>query len=491
MNDESRLTRTKKQGKTSKRSVFHPLVGTGIALSCVAIVLSSCSSSTAVPEATTPLGVTWMSGYLAPGTPSQYDKVGVIKVGASSAKNVLVLEPGTSAAAAYFVPLAKWIVSRLPTWQVWAVQRRETLLDDESVINQFKEHKVSATTLYDYYLGYLKDPSITSHVQLIPGSSLSFAKQWGMRVAVEDLRVVIAAARQLGGKVVLGGHSLGGSVVTAYATWDFSGRAGADDLAGLVYIDGGSDPAESAQQATQSLSALDTPTASPWLAFGGITAPYAGIFSATGSLAALLAPDQPSLGQTSGLLPQAIVPPVRVTNLGQYGYALNVATSPQSLIAAQGHLGAGLTTSPDSSGVYGWDSTGALTPIQRFATMFSGYPILNADGTEWYFPQRLTDDTQAVGNGNANPAQAVLDVDTTMGHDLPQSLLIYAFGAHLGGQSVLQAAQQLAAQSRIPKNNLTLVNRQSTYAHNDPAGAYPNNAFFENLVPFLDKVTSH
>ena len=496
MNDVSRRARTKaprakKQGRNSEPSVADSRVGTWFALLCVAIGLTACSSTEGTTKPTTPLGVTWMSGYAAPGTPAQYDKVGVIKVGASTAKNVLVLEPGTSAAAAYFVPLANWIISRMPAWQVWAVQRREVLLDDESVINQFKEHKVSATTLYDYYLGFLKDPSIKSHVSVLAGSSVSFAKQWGMRVAVEDLRAVIDAARKLGGKVVLGGHSLGGSVVTAYATWDFNGHAGADDVAGLVYIDGGSDQAQSAPQATQALSALDAPGASPWLAFGGIPAPYAGIFSATGSLAALLAPDQPSLGQSSGLLPQAIVPPVRVTNLGQYGYALNVSTSPQSLIAAQGHLGAGLTASPDSRGVYGWDSSGALTPIQRFATMFSGYPILNADGTEWYFPQRLTIDTQAVGNGNANPAQAVLDLDSTMGHDLPRSLLIYAFGARLGGQSVLEAAQQLAAQSHIPQNNLTLVNRQSTYAHNDPAGAYPDNAFFQNLVPFLDKVTSH
>ena len=61
-----------------------------------------------------------------------------------------------------------------------------------------------------------------------------------MKVAVEDLRRVITAAEDLGGKVVLGGHSLGGSVVTAYATWDFGGKPGADGLAGLVYIDGGS-----------------------------------------------------------------------------------------------------------------------------------------------------------------------------------------------------------------------------------------------------------
>ena len=61
-----------------------------------------------------------------------------------------------------------------------------------------------------------------------------------MQVAVGDLHRVIAAARKLGGKVVLGGHSLGGSVVTAYATWNFNGKPGADELAGLVYIDGAS-----------------------------------------------------------------------------------------------------------------------------------------------------------------------------------------------------------------------------------------------------------
>jgi hypothetical protein len=77
-----------------------------------------------------------------------------------------------------------------------------------------------------------------------------------------------------------------------------------------------------------------------------------------------------------------------------------------------------------------------------------------------------------------------------MGRRLPKRLLIYAFGAALGGARVPAAAQLLAEQSHIPARNLTLVNRQSTYAHNDPAGAYPNNAFFRNLAAFLRKVGS-
>jgi hypothetical protein len=113
------------------------------------------------------------------------------------------------------------------------------------------------------------------------------------------------------------------------------------------------------------------------------------------------------------------------------------------------------------------------------------------DGSEWYFPQRLTDDSAAVANGNANPAQTVPDVHATMGHDLPKSLLIYAFGARLGGASVPMDAQVLAQQSGIPPANLTLENYQSTYSHNDPAGAYPNDAFFSHLLPFLAKVDAH
>ena len=463
-----------------------------IMVACVAVIAAGCAAST--PAARPPahpqaLRVTRMAGFDAPGTPAQYNRVGVIKVGPSDAKNVLVLEPGTSAGAAYFVPLAKWITSTLPGWQVWSVERRENLLEDQSELNLAKEHKASVTQLYDYYLGYLKDPSITQHFQSIPDASVSFAKGWGMAVAVQDLHVVITAAEKLGGKVVLGGHSLGGSVVTAYATWDFSGRSGASNLAGLVYIDGGSSATPiSSQQATQELSTLDATSASPWLAFGGIGAPYAGLFNATGSTAALLAPDAPSLGQSSGLLtPFHLAPSEPVTNLGLYGYALNTATSQPSLLAAQAHLGTG----PAANGpVHGWNGAGALTPITRFATMFSGLGITGVDGTEWYFPQRLTDDTGAVGNGNANPAQSVLGVDATMGAELPRTLRIYAFGARLGGPAVLEAAQALAQQSHIPAGNLTLVNRQSTYAHNDPAGAYPSNVFFAHLVPFLKVVAA-
>jgi hypothetical protein len=453
-------------------------------VAAVAALLASLAGSAAAAE---PLTVRWMHGVSAPGTLARYDKVGVLRIGPRTARNVLVLEPGTSAGSAYFAPLARWVVSRDPGWQVWAVERRENLLEDQSVLDEAKRGAASVTTLYDYYQGFLTDPAITSHIQPVPDESVPFAKRWGMAVAVGDLHRVIERARALGGRVVLGGHSLGGGVVTAYATWNFAGKPGADQLSGLVYIDGGSfGTAQSAAAARAALTELNVPGTSPWDAFRGIPAPYAGVYSSVGATAALIAPGAPSLGHSSGLLTTfGLTPAVPVDNLAQFGYALNVGSSPPPLIAAQAHLGSGITA---SGALRGWNGAGALTPIRRYATMMSGAGVTNADGSEWYFPARLTLDVTGVGNGTASPAQRVLGLRSTLGRRLPHSLRIYGFGARLGGSTILAEIRQLARQSGIPSRHLTLVDRHASYAHNDPAGAFPRNVFFAHLVTFLHTV---
>lgn len=390
------------------------LLGVAV-VSCVALAVSASSAAA--------LSVQWMPGFAAPGTPAKYNRVGVIKVGPPQAKNVLVLEPGTSAGSAYFVPLAKWIVAKTKGWQVWSVERRENLAEDQSELNLAKQGKVSGTDVFNYYLGYLGGAKVAKHFQLPSTTAFNFAKGWGMNVSVQDLHRVIASARTLEGKVVLGGHSLGGSVVAAYATWNFGGHPGARDLAGLVFIDGSSFGTETAAQARSALNDLNAPKASPWLVFGSIPSPYAGLFVMTGSEGALIDPNTPSIGQKFSLLPSGLKPSVPVTNLGQFGFALNATAHEndlqKGLAASQAHLGRGLAA---AGPVHGWDGTGALTPITRLAAMFAGSGIQNTDGSEWYFPQRLTDDVAAVHNGIANPAQAVLDVHATFGRNLPKRL---------------------------------------------------------------------
>ncbi len=573
------------------------------------------------------------------------NKVGVIKIRPTTehAPNVLVLEPGTSAAAAYFVPFAKSLVEVTRGWQVWAVERRENFLEDQQELTRYKFGELPAEEenpntkkdesppeqFFNYYLGYLgqdeseavkkateevtanvesiaraavtekvvaiakaevneyvvaqvtpqafeetggtapefeervavlaeeyaaahrseltadlvKDSEkyaaehaaelekdgqefgenyakehatelaeegqkigekifaelvaeFHNHYQPVANTSVEFAKQWGMSRAIADLNVVIARAKALGGKVVLGGHSLGGSVVTAYATWDFAGKPGAEGLAGLVYDDGGSSPVPiSEAEAETSLAKLDEAGETPWLAFGGIVAPDLGLFSASGSTLALVEPKGPSQLEKFPFLPADLRGPITpVTNEAGFGFSVNVGTSPASLIAAQIHGGAGVEEAAEGDGLHGWNGSGALTPVSRYAEMLSGTGLREASGSEWYFPARLTLDTGAVGNGLENPAQKVLGLHATMGDQLPRSLHILAIDSELdklfgGTQTTLTEAEALAEQSGIPKENLTLIEEKESYAHNDPAGATPeSNEFFKKLRPFLEAI---
>jgi pimeloyl-ACP methyl ester carboxylesterase len=453
-------------------------------IALIAIVLTAlCGWLVPTARADVPVSFTTMQGYPAPGTPANLNVVGVLKTGEPSAKNVLVLNPGTSASAAYFEPLAKSIVAALPNWQVWAVERRENFLEDQSMLDKVKRGQATATDLFNYYLGYLTNPSIVNHVTNVPDSAVPFARDWGMNVEIQDLHRVVEAAASHGRRVVMGGHSLGGSITTAYATWDFNGKPGAKDLAGLVLIDGASNPTPiSSDQATTALANLQTST--PWLAFGGIPAPFAGLFGMVGSAAAKADPNGVSVFNGWPLLPSNLVPPGGIipTNEAGFGFSTDTETSPPNLRAAQvhgGHLAA-------SGNPRGWDQAGEITPIQRWASMFSGWDVIGHDGTAWYHPMRLTIDSGAVGDGVANPAQSVLDVHSTEAAELPKKLRIYAFGAALGNGGVPAAAQFLAAQAGIPSGNLTLLDRSATYAHNDPNSADPAvNEFFQNLIPFL------
>jgi pimeloyl-ACP methyl ester carboxylesterase len=506
-----------------------------LALAAIAFALVSI---VAAPSARANIRVlrVFIPSFKAPGTPEPFkppkgshlpkeinlNQVGVIKVGSETAKNVVVLEPGTSAGAGYFVPLAKSLVEHTSGWQVWAVERRQNLLEDQSYLNLAKKSKITGAQLFCYYLGFLVGGGCLPHfVPLASGfipaeeqkKIKKFVDQWGMNVAVKDLHTVIETAKALGGKVILGGHSLGGSVVTAYATWDFSGTPGANGLSGLVYDDGGSSPVPiTKEKAEEELSTLKA-AASPWLSFGGIPSPFLGLFSALGSTSAVVFPEEGSLAQNFPLLPENLNPTnppgcklsepgceqVPVTNEALFGFGVNVGTSPPNLIAAQVHAGKGIEEKAKEDGLHGWSGEGALTPIKRYAEMLSGTGINAADGTEWYFPERLTLDTGAVAEGNANPAQEVLGEHAIHGHELPKSLKILAINSELDkavGASSLAAAEILAEQSGIPKENLTLINREETYAHNDPAGADPEkggiyeNVLFRELVPFLEIIAS-
>ena len=52
--------------------------------------------------------------------------------------------------------------------------------------------------LFDYYLGWLADPSVTEHFEPIPDCEVEFARGVGMKVEIRDLRRVVSAAAKRG-----------------------------------------------------------------------------------------------------------------------------------------------------------------------------------------------------------------------------------------------------------------------------------------------------
>ena len=118
--------------------------------------------------------------------------------------------------------------------------------------------------------------------------------------------------------------------------------------------------------------------------------------------------------------------------------------------------------------------------------MFSGWGLKGVDGTAWYHPLRLTIDAGAVGNGIANPAQDVLDVHATHGTDLPRDAADLRVRCRARRRS--RPAPPRSARRAVgnPRVNLTLADRATTYAHNDPNSAAPDvNDFLKKLMPFL------
>jgi hypothetical protein len=394
---------------------------------------------------------------------------------------VLVLVPGTSAGGPYFSPLAADLVKRLPGWQIWAVERRENLLEDQTMLDRAKRGQADSKTVFDHYLGWLGG-NVPGHYEPVSTEQGRFVRGWGMRVAIEDLRRVVRSARRGGRDVVLGGHSLGGNIAASYATWDFNGRAGARDLKGLVLIDGASAPGTgrratpTAAKARAELATLAK--SSPFLDLSGSGLPWTmGVLNAVGSTGVLKDPMSPSIGQQWPLLPKPLNPPVQVNHRAQYGYAIDTETGPESLALVQMHVGR-LASSGEPRD---WQD-GELGSVERGARVFSG-PI-GMDGTAWYHPQRLTLDGSATNGGTPTPAQKVLGLRTTHARDA--DLPIYAFETSLGDGRVIPAARRLG---RLGGGKVTAVDRSATFAHLDPLAAAPEkNDFLKTVVPFLKKI---
>jgi pimeloyl-ACP methyl ester carboxylesterase len=411
--------------------------------------------------------------------PAKYDKSYVTKFGPKSAKTVLVLMPGYAGGAGDFSLLGEDLTSRVKGLQVWAVDRRSQALEDTSMFDKGLEPATRLEAVRDYYLGWITNPQQPGPRFTPPSTdSLRFASEWGLPTAIGDLHRVILAARRQGKRVILGGHSLGASMTTIYATWDFGGRPGYRFIDGMVLIDGGTLGTFARVPTRASLDKrLAAVRKQPFADLVGLGLPWAqGVFAQLAGLYAMRAPLTTSPFWNDPLLPEVFRPKFPVTNRAMLGYAFDKTTSPESLALI--HLRAGeLEAAGDPRDWKG----GEVSAIERVAQTFGSSPV---NAVEWYFPQRLSIDVDAAHDLNSGRVARSLKLRTWHLRDVDVPL--YAFQTDLTKGRVLRGARRFIERSRVRRSASALVDGSGETSHLDPLTASPSTSeFLDTVVPFL------
>jgi pimeloyl-ACP methyl ester carboxylesterase len=414
----------------------------------------------------------------APG-PARFDRVFVHEFGPPDARRVLVLMPGTQGGAGDFTLTARYLERQFDGLQVWAIDRRTQALEDTRVFGLAARGRFSLKHAFDYYLGWLDGAHPPKHFQFLDVNQYPFARQWGMKVALRDAHAVVERARRGGHSVVLGGHSLGASLTLAYAAWDFGGRPGYKDLDGMVLIDGGllgSFDAYDLAQAKQAIADLSTGNPFAQLLGPGLPAESAGLFGEIAGLYAMRAARASAKTlQGFSLIPPALNPPFPVTNQALLGNAFDRDSSP---LEAELHANAGQLAS--SGDPRDWVD-GGVTSVRRIAKTFGQEPT---NSIEWYFPRRLTIDTNGADQLRENAVARYLGL--RLMHTREVDLPLYALQTDLTHGHVLRGAHRFIERSRTTRSESTLVNADPEESHLDPIMADPRrNLFFKTVVPFL------
>jgi pimeloyl-ACP methyl ester carboxylesterase len=340
------------------------------------------------------------------------------------ARVIVVLMPGFLGGAGSFDALARALVRRsrgADVLEAWAIDRRSNGLEDRTGI----EGALDAGDA-DVLTGYYFEGAAVGG-RTFPGfkaqADVDFMSEWGVASTLEDLRAVLALvpAEQRKARLVLAGHSLGATLAAQYAAWDFEGTPGAEELAGLVLIDGvtgGEGQPLTTTQAQLETDGVPGPmgtvpsvssirTGARYFAFPIVEATLFPI-GVGAALRAQLNPDLvekdvPRARAFQTLFLMEKLP--RFTNRGAFGVAFDQASCPVSIAAvnagqatggamtvAAAPFGGGTVLKPtELTATYGWAEYDAVTPKE--VTALDDFALAwarpGADFGEWYFPTRL------------------------------------------------------------------------------------------------------
>ena len=162
---------------------------------------------------------------------------------------VITLIPGFLGGAASFDQLARNVVrdsaARGKHVEVWAIDRRANCIEDHHGVDA-AARAGDATLAYDYYWGGMKVEG-RRFDGFADATEGAFIGTFGLDRTLRDWNTVITTGlpgqRRRERKLICGGHSLGGPLTAAYASWDFDGDpetegdAGYRQCAGLVGLD--------------------------------------------------------------------------------------------------------------------------------------------------------------------------------------------------------------------------------------------------------------
>ena len=418
--------------------------------------------------------------------PTELDGVDVHQFGPSKPKRILVLMAGTAGGAGDFTLVARDLVRRVKGLAVWSIDRRSQPLEDTSRFEAALAGEISPEEMFDYYLGWLTNGGTPAdHFDFLDVATVPFAERWGMKVALKDARKVVKRARRAvgrragrSGRVFLGGHSLGASLAAAYAAWDFDGRPGFKGIDGVVLIDGGllgTFATLSKEEAQDQVASL---AGAPFLDLISVGIPEAsGLFAESAAILGRIEPNADgSILRDFPLLPAPFKPPVPATNEANFGYAFDRDTSPPNLALLHVNAG-GLATMGEPRG---W-ADGGVTPVRNLLRTFGSEP---ANAVEWYFPRRLTIDTDGANEMKRNAVARFLGL--RLMHTRRIDVPIYAFQTDLTDGRVLRGAERLVKRARTKKRNATLIDGDPRFSHLDPLMAAPDkNRFARTVAGFI------